>query len=158
MTAVEIKLDERGRVVPLVEQIDPLADETPTTYTDRVLSHARAAGTRRQCSIGYHEECSDPAGESCRCACHPWPEELQAAPIIMGQREATHEWIPGHGWQEVPDVVEVYLDALGDLVKALRSEVRSRAEGTFEFVGEMERVDDLVKALGLDDDVELEGA
>lgn len=24
----------------------------------------------RQCSIGYHEECSDPDGDSCGCPCH----------------------------------------------------------------------------------------
>ena len=24
----------------------------------------------RQCSIGYHEECSDPEGETCGCVCH----------------------------------------------------------------------------------------
>lgn len=24
----------------------------------------------RQCSIGYHAECSDPDGESCGCVCH----------------------------------------------------------------------------------------
>ena len=24
----------------------------------------------RQCSIGYHEECSDPRGENCGCPCH----------------------------------------------------------------------------------------
>jgi hypothetical protein len=25
----------------------------------------------RQCSIGHHEECSDPEGETCGCPCHP---------------------------------------------------------------------------------------
>lgn len=25
----------------------------------------------RQCSIGYHGECSDPEGETCGCPCHP---------------------------------------------------------------------------------------
>lgn len=25
----------------------------------------------RQCSIGYHSQCSDPDGERCGCPCHP---------------------------------------------------------------------------------------
>lgn len=27
-------------------------------------------GIYRQCSIGYHDECSDPRGDECRCQCH----------------------------------------------------------------------------------------
>jgi hypothetical protein len=26
----------------------------------------------RQCSLGWHDDCSDPFGESCECECHPW--------------------------------------------------------------------------------------
>lgn len=45
-------------------------DETAMEWTTRVLTHAREHGTNRQCSIGWHEECSDPRGESCQCLCH----------------------------------------------------------------------------------------
>ena len=31
-----------------------------------LVDHAR----NRQCSIGWHGECSDPAGVSCECPCH----------------------------------------------------------------------------------------
>lgn len=44
--------------------------EDNAAYTGRLLSHAREHGTNRQCSIGWHEECSDPYGESCMCLCH----------------------------------------------------------------------------------------
>lgn len=39
-------------------------------WTDRVLSHSKEHGTNRQCSIGWHDECSDPAGNECNCICH----------------------------------------------------------------------------------------
>lgn len=51
-------------------------DETDAQYTDRLTG---ADGTdrvpydhrrRRQCAIGFHDECSDPAGEECECPCH----------------------------------------------------------------------------------------
>lgn len=53
-----------------------LTGETIDQYTDRLTG---ADGTNRrpydhprnrQCSIGYHNECSDPAGERCKCPCH----------------------------------------------------------------------------------------
>lgn len=53
-----------------------LAGETDEAYTDRLTG---ADGTdrvpydhrrNRQCSIGYHDECSDPLGERCECPCH----------------------------------------------------------------------------------------
>jgi hypothetical protein len=64
----------RGRWYPGMPPALP--DETPAAYTDRLTGadrtdrrpydHAR----NRQCSIGYHDECSDPAGETCECPCH----------------------------------------------------------------------------------------
>lgn len=59
-----------GKRVNLTEKFPPGPDEDGATYTGRLLKEARAAGTNRQCSIGYHEECSDPYGESCMCSCH----------------------------------------------------------------------------------------
>jgi len=44
--------------------------ETPEVWTGRVLSHSREHKVNRQCSIGYHEECSDPQGFDCQCLCH----------------------------------------------------------------------------------------
>jgi hypothetical protein len=48
-------------------------NESAEAWTDRVLSHAKEHGTYRQCSIGWHDECSQwDLGESavCRCLCH----------------------------------------------------------------------------------------
>lgn len=33
----------------------------------------------RQCSIGYHAECTDPAGEKCGCVCHQIAEIIRRA-------------------------------------------------------------------------------
>lgn len=53
-----------------------LPGETPAAYTDR-LTGADGKNQRpynhyrnRQCSIGYHRECTDPSGEKCECPCH----------------------------------------------------------------------------------------
>ena len=32
----------------------------------------------RYCSIGYHEECTDPTGERCGCPCHPLAELIRS--------------------------------------------------------------------------------
>ena len=65
---------ERGRWYP--EMPPALPGETDDQYTDRLTG---ADGTdrrpydhprNRQCSIGYHDECSDPDGERCKCPCH----------------------------------------------------------------------------------------
>lgn len=59
-----------SRRVNLTEKHPPHDDEESGAYTDRLLTLAREHGTFRQCSIGYHDECSDQYGESCRCTCH----------------------------------------------------------------------------------------
>lgn len=61
-----------------------LDGETDDQYTNR-LTGADGTGrspydhTRnRQCSIGWHTECSDPAGATCECPCHPIRVALEA--------------------------------------------------------------------------------
>lgn len=47
--------------------------ERASTWTNRALGHASEHGTNRQCSIGWHGECSDSGlGEAaeCNCMCH----------------------------------------------------------------------------------------
>ena len=53
-----------------------LPGEALDAYTDR-LTGADKTDRRpynhyrnRQCSIGYHRECTDPSGERCKCPCH----------------------------------------------------------------------------------------
>lgn len=43
---------------------------TAAAWTDSMVAEGRATGVNRQCSIGWHEECSDPDGDRCRCRCH----------------------------------------------------------------------------------------
>jgi hypothetical protein len=55
----------------------PMLDgEHADAYTNRLTgadgSNSQPYDHRRnrQCSIGWHEECSDPSGNSCECPCH----------------------------------------------------------------------------------------
>ena len=90
-----------AELLAALEAYDPstppaLAGETDAQYTDRLtgadggnppyLEHRN-----RQCSIGYHSECSDPEGERCKCPCHQF-EALRDAAIAKAQLEkTTHE-------------------------------------------------------------------
>lgn len=53
-----------------------LSGETDAQYTDRLTGADKTDRvpydhTRyRQCSIGWHQSCSDPNGHSCECPCH----------------------------------------------------------------------------------------
>jgi|GEM_PF-5630091 hypothetical protein len=38
--------------------------------TDAAAVLGRGHGIFRQCSIGWHAECSDPRGIRCKCTCH----------------------------------------------------------------------------------------
>ena len=65
-----ISLEKNCDMPPQIE------GETDAQYTDR-LSGADGTGRKpykerrlRQCSIGWHDECSDPRGEKCECPCH----------------------------------------------------------------------------------------
>jgi hypothetical protein len=75
-----------------------LPGETDDAYTDR-LTGADGTGREpynhrrnRQCSIGYHTECSDPAGTTCKCPHHadtgpdtePAHVVVDAADILAG--------------------------------------------------------------------------
>lgn len=52
----------------------PIAEgETPEAWTNRINGEGASRGVYRQCSIGWHDECSQRfEGEDaeCRCACH----------------------------------------------------------------------------------------
>lgn len=61
----------RGGAMRRATRSDPVEDET-----DRLAREGAAKGIRRQCSIGYHDECSDREDEThshtgeCKCDCH----------------------------------------------------------------------------------------
>lgn len=75
-------LEERcARLRYALEAYDPpmppmLEGETAIEYTNRLTgadgTNRRPYAERRlrQCSIGYHDECSDPEGIDCKCPCH----------------------------------------------------------------------------------------
>lgn len=44
--------------------------ETDEQWTDRIHRSGAALGRFRQCSIGWHDECSDRQGDDCKCPCH----------------------------------------------------------------------------------------
>jgi hypothetical protein len=48
----------------------PRGGRTEAQWTDAMVEEGRRIGVNRQCSIGWHDECSDPDGDTCRCACH----------------------------------------------------------------------------------------
>jgi hypothetical protein len=78
------------KLFEILQQRDALpypntAREAGVCYTDYLtIAHKHSFNTdkktgkeytytpdrNRQCSIGYHEECSDPEGETCGCPCH----------------------------------------------------------------------------------------
>ena len=93
-----------GRFYP--DMPPALEGETADQYTNR-LTGADKSGNRpydhrrnRQCSIGYHDECSDPEGESCGCPCHrtesPAPRHDDPRPFAL-LRDVDDTGISGTG-------------------------------------------------------------
>lgn len=64
----------KGRWFPEMPPVLP--GEDAAAYTDRLTGADRTNRVPydhrrfRQCSIGWHLECSDPRGEECECPCH----------------------------------------------------------------------------------------
>lgn len=64
----------RGRYFP--EMPPALPGEDDHAYTDRLTGADRTDRRpydhrrNRQCSIGWHGDCSDPFGIDCECPCH----------------------------------------------------------------------------------------
>lgn len=72
MPAIHITANPDDPYLP-VRQIN----ETDVEYTDRLVRE-RKEGMFRQCSIGWHDECSDPYGQECTCAHHQIAKEETA--------------------------------------------------------------------------------
>jgi hypothetical protein len=50
---------------------------TPDEWTDDMIRAGAARGIFRQCSIGWHFECSDWSGQhGCTCRCHALAERV----------------------------------------------------------------------------------
>ena len=65
---------KRARYYPKMPLMLP--GETLEMYTDRLTGADRTNRVpydhrrNRQCSLGYHRECTDPRGDICECPCH----------------------------------------------------------------------------------------
>lgn len=74
MTELTLADDGRDRWYP--SPPPPLDDESDTTYTDRRSGADRTGRVpynhprNRQCAAGWHSECSDKTGSTCKCPCH----------------------------------------------------------------------------------------
>lgn len=53
-----------------INGIDSNGFEMTGVETDAAAMEGREKGYNRQCSIGWHDECSDPEGDHCKCPCH----------------------------------------------------------------------------------------
>jgi hypothetical protein len=61
----------------LHDEYPPYEGEEAYAYTNRLIQEGRARGMLRQCSIGWHNECSCTlypalAGTDCKCDCHEY--------------------------------------------------------------------------------------
>jgi hypothetical protein len=68
-----------GRVKSPWHSVQPVDGETLEARTDRLRATGASLGLNRQCSIGWHDECSDPQGDTCRCLCHGPEAQAKAA-------------------------------------------------------------------------------
>ena len=77
-----------------------LEGETDEEYTNR-LTGADGTGRSpyaerrfRECSLGYHDNCSDPEGEECECPCHQFPRlRRQALDAEAGMSGLLKVWL-----------------------------------------------------------------
>jgi hypothetical protein len=94
-----------------IDVLYPYRDgESPEEWTNRVLGHAQEHGTFRQCTIGWHGECSQRREEDpeCRCLCHDpeavyWSVEGHTeggTVTVLRVEEGKHHWPPVEGEPE----------------------------------------------------------
>jgi hypothetical protein len=112
---------ERARWYP--EMLPALEGESADAYTDRLTGADKTNRVpydhkrNRQCSIGYHAECSDPAGLSCMCPCHREPPPVVKRMTVGPLRELL-KTLP----EDMPIVLEIAreneVDDGNDLVQA----------------------------------------
>lgn len=104
--------------VNLMEKYPAEPGESTAAWTDRLMTRAREHGTFRQCSIGWHEECSDQYGDSCQCSCHAIGITLTRDQLeAWAGRELTDEEVAAldeaipHG--SIPEAIRTIADNIG---------------------------------------------
>lgn len=102
--------------------------ETLEQYTDW-LTGARKTGRRpykehrfRNCSLGYHEDCSDPEGKECQCPCHQF-ERLRGEALAL---TPTTLWHIKEGDQPMTPATAEALGEMCRLAAAAAEELRLR--------------------------------
>lgn len=129
-----------GRFYP---QMPPaLEGESSEDYTKRLMGASGSAPRpydhkrNRQCSIGYHDECSDPEGESCECPCHrtesPSPRHDDPRPFAL-LRDVDDDEVSGTG--RVARGVQ-----FGDGTCAIRWETESPSTGFYDDISDVVRI------------------
>lgn len=97
-----------------------LDGETTDSRTDRLCAVGASLGLNRQCSIGWHDECSDPEGETCRCLCHGddakakdaafeahWASQPTETPPTPDQVKAFARYDYAMGWDAALDQARI---------------------------------------------------
>jgi hypothetical protein len=83
-----------------------LPGESTVEYTNRLSNPERAPydhSRNRQCSIGFHEECSDQEGTHCKCPCHyvmspaPRHDDPVLFAIVWPDRKPYEDWLEATG-------------------------------------------------------------
>lgn len=87
---------ERGRWYPNMPP--PLPGETDEQYTNRMLGVGGSSpydhSRNRQCSIGWHEECSDRDNSGrCECPCHEERRDAHALVANWNERHPVGTWV-----------------------------------------------------------------
>lgn len=126
-----------GKAVHYPQMPTQLPNETDMDYTGRLLGvdgHESPYDHRRnrQCSIGWHSECSDPAGESCECPHHRDQRVAAGLPHVTATiRAAMREGIGEHlGTGVIEASADVVIDILADTDAPLRELIeRWRSSG-----------------------------
>ena len=79
-------LDAIDDLLSMLLPMPPMLEgETSEQYTDRLTGADKTdripykERRNRQCSIGWHGQCSDPRGKVCKCPCHTLPPVVQEA-------------------------------------------------------------------------------
>ncbi|ASR84719.1 hypothetical protein FDI26_gp44 [Arthrobacter phage Beans] len=121
------------------------------TYTDRLIEIGARLGINRQCSIGYHSECSvaEQRGDDCPCACKchvdPFHEIVTIGRIAIAgsvytvrivQGEIDLGWL-ANGWIENQDerwatVEPEAIAAITSLLQQAQAHIERTATGASE--------------------------
>lgn len=114
-------MSERVNVRDIVGEV--AEGETLEVWSDRLMQAGRKAGVYRQCSLGWHDECSQRAhwgpGCECNCTCHVEPREFdfdafeernwspEGVNRVVDYVGMTWTLVPGSKWSRINQSQEV---------------------------------------------------